>query len=165
MRTRHASKIVGLLALVSTVAGATPPSQSDLTFAVECSGSANSTSNMSGPQVEKTSDLGKQVYVFDQKSNKIFRALIPRQQLDPVCGIPGDESFVSMSPGLLLADSHNAFGSEPYNTCSFEVSRLTGQGHQTLRMEWKGGRFHEFKWMMTCVKTKVPVFDLTKRRF
>jgi hypothetical protein len=151
--------------LVSSLAMANSAVQLEEPFAVECTGISTSTGNTSGRDREVKHDLGKQVYVLDQQKQTVSRALEPRQEFDPVCNIKGDMAFVSFSPGLISADSNSPFESDPYSTCKFELNRMTGKGSQTLRMEWKGGRFHELKWEFDCAKTAIPVFDLSKRKF
>ena len=134
-------------------------------FAVECHGSAIARGNETGSDYERTSELGRQVYVFHPRKEEISRALFPRQEFEPVCGIAGDTRFVSISPGLLQARSYNGFAATPHNTCEFRLDRMTGEGFHKLRMEWVDGRYHEFDWNFRCEATEVPVFDLGKRRF
>jgi len=151
---------LALILTASLATGSMPDREGPV--AIACVGTSTATSD-SGRG--KSDDIPQQVFVFDAATESVRRALEPRQEFEEVCGSTKGLRFVSISPGLVTASSEDPSDSNPLWTCKFEVDRMAGEATYSLRGEWKGGRFHEFVWEMTCRKTEVPVFDLSKRKF
>ncbi|MBX3593857.1 hypothetical protein [Sphingomonas sp.] len=130
--------------------------------AIACIGAATAKSD--GGSVRKGA-LQQQVFVFDASTETVRRAMMPRQEFEPVCGSEKGLRFVSISPGLVTVSSDDAPDGDPLWTCTFKADRMAGTARYILRGEWKDGRYHEIAWDMQCRKTEVPVFDLAKRKF
>jgi hypothetical protein len=145
------------LILQPTVAGAA-------NFAVACTGTAYAENNLSGPVSKSTDQLPKQVYVIDEDSKTVRRALFPRQQFDKVCPSSKGDPSVDISPGLILVTGPPDFG-ENSVTCSLELDRQTGHAVFKLSMTFSGERYNNLRWDMICDKAPVPVFTPKKNKF
>ena len=146
------------IALLATTGG-TPV---EAPFAIACEGSArffhSSTNAPSTP-------TGLQVFVIDIANRKITRALEPRQEFDPICGADGVSGKADISPGIVNAWSFKRGESGDTETCSFEVDRKSGKAKYELNLEYPSGAFDRFDWQMTCVPTRIPVFDTSGNKF
>jgi hypothetical protein len=132
-------------------------------FAVACSGTAHAEQNLAGPAVQSRDVLPQQIYIIDEQKSTVQRALLPRQQFENLC--PSETvASVDISPGLIRVTSAPDV-SENAVDCSFELDRQTGKGLFKLDMSFPGNRYNRLRWDMTCEKTAIPVFDLTKNRF
>lgn len=136
---------------------AQPP---DGTFAVQCTGTARFADTVTGQLMTRNYDLPRQVYVFHEATERVQRAMEPRQEFEDVCPRDGYLSDVSFSPGLIQVRSEG-----DGVLCDFKVSRVTGEGEFYTHQDLPGGRYNEFEWRMTCSRTEVPVFDRSRNRF
>ncbi|MCA1749312.1 MAG: hypothetical protein LC634_07190 [Sphingomonadales bacterium] len=152
---------------LSTVAVAALPTQAIAAdrFAIACLGTAQVIDTVTESRIVRNYDVPRQTYVVDEEAETVKRALLPRQEFEDVCSDDQGSSYVSLSPGLIQANSRGAFDEIPFPTCEFRVDRMSGEAEYQLRLDFFDGRSHEFTWSMTCEPTKIPTFDLREQRF
>jgi hypothetical protein len=150
------SKILIIAALA--VAGAAEPATQP--FAIQCTGTARFTSDVSGERRTRNYDVPRQVYVIDEARQRVQRAMEPRQEFEDVCGRGAIVDSRDFSPGLINVRTESAGA-----MCDFSVNRVTGEAEFFSVQELPGGRFGEMEWNMTCSPTEIPLFDRSRNRF
>jgi len=150
------SKILIIASL--TLAGAAEPATQP--FAIQCTGTARFTNDVSGERRTRNYDVPRQVYVIDEANQRVQRAMEPRQQFEDVCGRGDIVDSRSFSPGLINVRTESAGW-----MCDFTVRRATGEAEFFMFQHLPGGRFNEMKLDMTCSPTEIPVFDPSRNRF
>lgn len=153
-------RLILLAALLSSSLGERTP------FAISCKGISSWTNTIFGPLSSKTTELPEQVFVFDEADQIANHALEPRQEFEPICSpeVDGNRNL-SFSIGLILVDSSGGVSEGTISNCSFTVDRVSGRAIYKSRLDYDGGAFDELNWIMICVPTSIPVFDLKRNKF
>lgn len=146
--------IIALTVVAAHQSAPAPP------FAIQCTGSAEFTDNMSGQDDARRYDLPVQTYVLDEANGNVQRALEPRQQFEDVCFRGGYIDSRAFTPGLITVRSE-ALG----RLCDFTVNRSTGAAEYLSHEDMPGGRFSRIEFDMICEPAEIPVFDSTRNRF
>ena len=133
-------------------------------FAISCKGTAVNKYMVGSLNREKSNPLPEQIYVVDEGSKVVRRALIPRQEYDTVCESKGKAPDVSIAPGLILVTGTPDF-SDDYAECRLEIDRKTGKAQHFMRFSLSGDNYTEMTWDMMCKKTAIPDFDTSKNKF
>jgi len=152
--SRVATTALGMVLLTS----ATQPVEGS--FAVQCTGTARFSDTVTGELVTRNYELPRQVYVFDEATERVQRAMEPRQEFEDVCPRDGYLARIDFAPGLIQVRSEGEGV-----LCDFKVSRVTGEAEFSTRQDLPGGRYNEFQWRMTCSRTEIPVFDRSRNPF
>jgi len=129
-------------------------------FAIACTGKAKFTDTIQGKAVERSYDLPRQVYVFDEVAKRVQRAMEPRQQFEDVCFRDGYINSVNFTSGLISVRSEKSG-----QMCDFKVDRSSGKAEFVTHADLPSGGLSSIEFQMTCDRTDVPVFDSSKNKF
>jgi hypothetical protein len=128
-------------------------------FAIHCRGMSTMADTVTGSLLTSTNDLPKQIYVLDSARNLVEHALEPRQEFESVCDAEKGSRSVSFSKGLISVHSTGTMESGTETVCDFSINRLSGNAELVSRMNFSGGRFHEYRWIMKCEPGVIPSFN------
>ena len=134
-------------------------------YAILCQGDAAFSNSRIQNGASRRNPTGPQIFVIDETSSSVFRALEPRQEFDPICGSNGKAAKAYISPGMVTSSSSELSSDGTITECNLEIDRKAGTAVYELKMNFGFGGFNNSVWTMNCQRTSVPEFDKSGNKF